>query len=98
MIQWDFEAVTETRTDEDGEEYQTELRGPIRVWFHDSDPEDDEPDQIIDWREQGLHVSTPGTPDAVRDIAAVDELADADDSRAAEIRNDLLTNNIKRVE
>ena len=98
MIHWEFQTVTETRIDEVGNEYQTELRGPIRVWFHDSAPETDEPDQVIDWRARGLNISVPGAPDAVRDIAAMDELQTADSTRAAKIRNDLLTNNIERVD
>lgn len=50
MIVYDFETVTKTRTDEDDDQYQTEIRGPLQVWFHDSDPSSDAPDQTFDWR------------------------------------------------
>jgi len=50
MIVYDFAAESVTRTDEDGNEVQSERRGELQVWFFDSDPATDPPDQTFDWR------------------------------------------------
>jgi hypothetical protein len=50
MIVYDFASEEVTRTDEDGNEYTTERRGSLQVWFFDSDPQSDPPDQTYDWR------------------------------------------------
>jgi len=76
-IHWDFETVTETRTDEDGNGYQTEVRGPIRVWFHDSDPATDTADQTVDWRADNRQVTwaSGNYPVEVKSVACYNELA-----------------------
>lgn len=53
MIVYDFAETTETRTDENGNEYQTTIRDDLQVWFFDSDPASDPPDQTFDWRSAG---------------------------------------------
>lgn len=76
MIVYDFEMVTETRTDEDGNEYQTEFRGPLRVWFSQSDPNADEPDRTYDWRadETQLTWAQDRYPVEVKSVCAKQEI------------------------
>lgn len=76
-IYYDFAAVTETRTDEDGNQYQTDIRGPLQVWFFDSDPATDPPDQTYDWRanEDQLTWSNDEYPIQVKSECAFAEIA-----------------------
>lgn len=78
MIIYDFNTVTETRTDEDGNEYQTEVRGQLQVWFFDSDPQSDPPDQTYDWRAAGdsLTYATDQYPIQVKSECTFAEVAE----------------------
>jgi hypothetical protein len=78
MIVYDFETITETRIDEDGNEYQTEIRGPLQVWFFDSNPDTDPPDQTYDWRaaDDNLTWSNDQYPIQVKSECAFAEVAE----------------------
>jgi len=86
-IYYDFEMVTETRTDEDGIEYQTELRGPLQVWFFDSDPATDPPDQTFDWRSAETHLtwSNDEYPVEVKSECVLSEMLDAYPARSQRV-------------
>jgi hypothetical protein len=100
-IQWDFATETVTRTDQDGNQTTTERRGDLRVWFHYSDPTLDNPDQRIDWRAEGLSVSTPSVPDIVKSHAVTSEVdailaaSDPDLEKAIRVLRDAAGENIE---
>ena len=105
-IHWNFKTVTETRTDEDGNEYETEIRGPIQVWFHDADPASDPPQQTVDWQAMGLQPTTGADvveyPIAVKRYAAKAEI-DGElsgnqpfNKRVSKIYRDLMTEQIEK--
>lgn len=100
-IQWDFATETVSRTDEDGNQTTTERRGDLRVWCHYSDPTFDNPDQRIDWRAEGLSVSTPTVPDIVKSHAVTSEVdailaaSDPDLEKAIRVLRDAAGENIE---
>lgn len=77
MIVWDFGTTVETVPREDGTEETVEKRGDLLVWFHDSDPATDQPDQRVDWRAVAgeISVSSETAPELVKSEACYREIA-----------------------
>jgi hypothetical protein len=101
-IQWDFATETVTRTDQDGNQTTSERRGDLRDWCHYSDPVFDAPDQRIDWRAEGLSVSTPSVPEIVKTHAITSEVdailaaSDPDLEKAIRVLRDAAGENIEK--
>jgi cytochrome oxidase Cu insertion factor (SCO1/SenC/PrrC family) len=76
MIVFDFDTVTETVTRPDGTEETVEKRGDVRVWFSQSDPETDSPDQTYDWKAEtgGITLSAGDYPTEVKSVCAKREI------------------------
>lgn len=77
MIVYDFADKQVTRTDDEGNDYQTTIRDVLQVWFFDSDPTTDPPDQTFDWRAAGTQLtwSNDEYPVEVKSECAYAEIA-----------------------
>jgi len=109
-IHWaiDREIVETGETDEDGEPI-TEIQGQgdLHVWFHDSDPAVDAPDQVVSSDEHDFSWTRQGDdlipPLEVQQVAADQEIEDElqgdqpFNKRMFEIYRDLATEQIFRV-
>ncbi len=104
-IYYDFETVTETRVDEDGNEYQTEKRGPLKVWFSKSNPDNDPADQTYDWRSDNAQLTWAQDryPIEIKSVCAEREINgelsgnQPFNKYVFEIYRDLMTEQIERV-
>jgi len=88
MITYDFKPETVTRTAaETGEQTTSERRGALQVWFHDSDPASDPPDQTYDWRaaDDQLQFAAGQYPVQVKSVCCYREAAAAFPSRSRRI-------------
>jgi hypothetical protein len=88
MIIYDFTTETVMRTDsETGEQTTDKRRGALHVWFHDSDPEADPPDQRYDWRaaDDQLRFAAGQYPVQVKSVCAYREVAAEFPSRSRRV-------------
>lgn len=78
MIVYDFAPETVQREDENGNIVESQRRGPLQVWFFDSNPATDPPDQTLDWRADGMQLSwsTDDYPAEVKSECVFAEVAE----------------------